>query len=320
MPVGAVGDPDQSALLGLLQRRRLGDAGQQRQPDRLAERNQFEHVAHGRGEGPDPGVDQVGQARRKRDLAAPAPDPVRPGHLTACARGRHQLAHEQGVARGQPGEFLGRPGLDRPAQHRGEQVVGLGLGQRRQLGVLEQPLGPQRRDRRRHRLGRAQRAQQRGALANEQVGEGGRGRVEQMRVVDREHDGPAVRVVVQRVDGPAQQPGGGETGRWVGWQHLGQAAEGQAGAGDVGRGHVHRVLPGRKLADRLLQQAALAHPGAAAEDQAVIVAISGRGRQTRELVGAPDEVPVSHRVSISRSVTLMSLPVGVDIKYGRPNR
>jgi hypothetical protein len=125
-------------------------------------------------------------------------------------------------------------------------------------------------------------------------------------VVDGQHQRPVAGLLVQPVDRPAEQPGGGERGGRVGRQDLGQAAERQPGAGDVRRGGVHGVVLGRQARHGLAEQAALADAGAAAENQAAL-RVSRRDRaEPGQLVGTTDESPVLHGASISRSVTFRS--------------
>jgi hypothetical protein len=66
---------------------------------------------------------------------------------------------------------------------------------------------------------------------------------------------------------------------------------------------------GRQPVDRLVQQAALADAGAAAEDQPALGVGHGHADQPGQLAGAADEPPVFHPVSISRFVTFLSRPV-----------
>ena len=92
-------------------------------------------------------------------------------------------------------------------------------------------------------------------------------------------------------------------------EHLGEAAEGQAVGADRGRGGLDGVSIGGQPADGLAEQAALSDTGIAAENQAPGECIL-RGRSEPVQIGnTPDEVPVTHAASISRSVTIVSLAV-----------
>ncbi|BCB79668.1 hypothetical protein Pflav_060780 [Phytohabitans flavus] len=204
----ARGDPDQAALLGALHRCLAGRRDQQRQPDRLAERDKLDHLAHLVTQVADAGVDQVGEAGRQVELAGPAPHPVQPGELVSSRGGDHQLAQQQWVARREAPEAVGRGGVDRTAEHLHEQRAGVGGGERGELVVVDKVVGPQCPYGQRHLLAGAQRAKHgRVRVAGDKVDKCGGRRVEQVRVVDREHHRAARGLGVQRVDGPPQQAG-----------------------------------------------------------------------------------------------------------------
>ena len=68
----SIDDPDQLPLLGGLHVGQVGGADQQRQADRLAERDQLDHRALLRGELADAGVDDLGQGRGQVEPPGPA--------------------------------------------------------------------------------------------------------------------------------------------------------------------------------------------------------------------------------------------------------
>jgi len=122
--------------------------------------------------------------------------------------------------------------------------------------------------------------------------------VEQVRVVDGQHDRSHAGLGEQPVDGPAEHSGGGQGCGRLRRQHLGQAAERQSRAGHVGRRGKHQETLGGQRRDRLVQQAALADAGHAAEDQPTLGRLGRDGREPGEFVDSPDEIPVPHRDSI----------------------
>jgi hypothetical protein len=156
--------------------------------------------------------------------------------------------------------------------------------ERAELDPLDQVVGPQCADRVGHGLAGAHRRQDGRVLGpGDVVHERGRQRVEQVGVVDRHDDRPARGLPVQRVDGPAQQPGWRTAGRLVGWKHLGEAAQRQAGGGRVGgrgpHGEAVRVERGHPFSD----QPALSDTGGSAKDQAATRGAVGGLHETGEL-------------------------------------
>ena len=195
-------------------------------------------------------------------------------------RGDHQLAQQQRVARGQPAQPLAPSRRSTgAAEHRGEQVGGVVVGQRGELDVVDQVVGPQCADRQRDLARRCAACRAtRGALgAGEQVDQRGGRRVEQVRVVDGEHDRPAgglagaARRRAQRSSPAAERPAG-----WSAGSTWARPPNGRPAVAMLARGRPDaRTGPGQSCA-ALAQQPALADAGRAAEEDAPRPPVVGR--------------------------------------------
>ena len=180
-----------------------------------------------------------------------------------------------------------------------QQVGRLGLGERPEFDAFDEVVGPQRADRVGQGLAGPDRTEDRRAFgARHVVDKRRRQRVEQVRVVDREHDRASGGLPVQRVDGPSQEPGRGGAGRLVGRQDRGQPAERQAGGRRVGGSVPHRQPVGVDGGDTLPQQPALADAGGSTEDQSTSGRARGHVGQTGQFGSAPDKAPRGHRRTI----------------------
>ncbi|GIH09108.1 hypothetical protein Rhe02_71750 [Rhizocola hellebori] len=89
-----------------------------------------------------------------------------------------------------------------------------------------------------------------------------------MGIVNSKHHLGRVRILQKGIDRPAHQPGLGQTGRLHRREDVRQTAKGQAGRGDRRRGGQHLELAPIETLKRLAEQAGLAYPGNAANNQA----------------------------------------------------
>ena len=121
---------DELKFLRLLHRPGFGGLSQQRQADRLAVRHKLHHRTDFRLKVADAGVDDVGEAGCHGRSARPPPDPVALTDLPARAGGHHQLAQQQRIALRQPPQPAHRARVDLAAEHLGQQLTRLRLGQR----------------------------------------------------------------------------------------------------------------------------------------------------------------------------------------------
>ena len=137
------------------------------------------------------------------------------------------------------------------------------------------------------------------------VHEGGRRIVEEMGVVDDEHQPALPRPADELVDEPPQQLGAvrtGGTGLIARGKQGGQGAERHGGGGMGGGG------PGRRGPGRLRQlqaggsQAGLAGPGRPGQHDARAGWVAEQPLQPPDLVRPPDERPLAHRRSLSPAV------------------
>ena len=174
----------------------------------LADRHDLERRPAGGLEQAQPLVHEVAQpslrpAAREHDRGV---GPERP----ALLRGRHQLTDEQHVAAAELPDAVEERRGHPVAQHRHDQRLGVGLGQRADVDALDQLVLPQR-----HQAV-GQRPSGAGAhhhpdrrLGHRQVHERDRHRVEQVGIVDRQDERPLAA-------GPGVQPGQREVQQVVG--------------------------------------------------------------------------------------------------------
>ena len=115
---------DQPTHVGLLDRRRVGDPRQRRQPDRLADSQHIHDVADRGRQGPDPRFDQFGQAGRHNRIAEPPPDSVLPHQPPVGDLLLHNVAQIQHIAAGQLPQPDRGIRIQGSAQSRRQQRVG----------------------------------------------------------------------------------------------------------------------------------------------------------------------------------------------------
>ena len=253
-PVGA----HQAPVLGLLEVRRRGQRGQRRHRHRLGQRDQVHDVLHPRREAADLALEEVGQLRGDRRLAGPPPDPGRRGEPARRHLPGQQVPQEQRAALGQGPQPVRGGRLDRTAEHPGDQAGGLGDVQRGQVQAREVVVLPQRRHRVGRRLPGPERDHDRCQPPYDHAVQHDRGvLVEQVRVVDGQHQRPLPGELVQR---PADGLGG-VAGRDV--EQAGERTEGQGPGGRAAVGPDDGRTPAPGNRQRLAGEPGLAHPGRA---------------------------------------------------------
>ncbi len=285
-----VGD-DQAARLQRGQRAGAGQSGHQLERQRLAERDELDRLALLGVQAGHAPVDQLDQ--RGRDAGAPAQPPPAAlgGQRAALQRADDQLAHVERVA------LADREGpaldvlLDRRAQRGLQQRAGLLLRQVLQLQPGGARVLPQRDHRVRRRLPAAHGGDdERGAGRGQMQDEGGRGGVEQMRVVDADDQRLAGGALAQRLDAAAQQLQAVVGARALGHQ-LGEGAQ-RDRRGGAGRVHpLRRGAARSRGGQQLARQSRLPDARRAADDGARAGRVLAREQQPLELVIPADERP-----------------------------
>jgi hypothetical protein len=260
---------------------------------RLAEGHELEGVALGLVEATEALGDEVAEPHAGAQRAVPPPDP---GLLDQCA-GRQplvdQLTQEQGVAAGDIEQPAGGRPVDGPAQGGGEQFAHLEPRQRLDLDAHRMLVLPQRDDRIGRRLAAADRHHDpRRAGGHQQVDQGGRGVVEQVRVVDP-HDRPALRRMMRDGADDGVEDDGTPVlpltdGKGLAGHEVSERPQGHRGRGPCRRHPLGRRPPGTGRQD-LTRQARLADPGRAGEDHAAVSA--QRLLRQGQLVAAPHQRP-----------------------------
>ncbi|WIB36559.1 hypothetical protein [Curtobacterium sp. MCJR17_043] len=162
--------------------------------DRLGERDDLHDVAQVAGERGEFGPVHVGQAVGRGD--PPAPVPAQRGVLERAGgqAGTHHLAQVQGVALGRPVHLFHRGGFQRGTERAFQERGRLVHVERHEVDPLEEvvlPERPQRFGQRREVA--AGEDEPRAVVAHEPRDVAGGQRVEQVRVVDPQHELPTLR-------------------------------------------------------------------------------------------------------------------------------
>jgi hypothetical protein len=241
-------------------------------------------------------VDELREPRSGGDRAAPAPHAAVVGQQAAIDPVADQLAHEQRVAPGQVPQRAHRPTVGRAAQRGAEERLDIVA---RELGELQQRAQlvlPQRPERVRSALV-APHADDRERLAggNQLMHQRGRGVVEQVPVVDAQHQAAPRGALDHRVPGPRQQLGALRQAPVVDRKQGRERAEGdrarRAGRSDP----LDRTALRRRELGGLGGQPRLAHAGRPGEHDATRRAARERIADQPQLGVAPGERPAHAR-------------------------
>jgi hypothetical protein len=157
----------------------------------FGESERFGRLALGRREGAKPLLDGLERASRRHRLSFPAPHavPLRQGARTEPDL--DQLMEEEGVALAQPAQLMTRAGVQVPVERLAEERLHLGPREGLELDPADGPLLAQPHNRVGKGLAGACREQQRRGLSTGQLmQEGGRGGIEEVGVVDGDHQPP----------------------------------------------------------------------------------------------------------------------------------
>jgi hypothetical protein len=151
-------------------------------------------------------LDHVAKAGGRIHRTTPPPDAVALSKLAVLTPGQQQLAKQEAVAQGRRPEPVQGEAVDLPAKHRADQLLDLRARQRLQLEPLGEPVLPQGKDRIGYRLAAAKRRQDEHRRCGcELVEQGRRTVVQQVGVVDPEHEPPRAGLPFQRCHGSAEE-------------------------------------------------------------------------------------------------------------------
>ena len=257
-------------------------------------------------EAAEPGLDDLDQPVRGDGGADEPPDPPVVAQRAVVEAAHDELPEEQGVSLAADGQADRRRRVHRATQDRAEQILDDRGAQTGQLETLGQTVLPEADDRVGGRLTAPDRGQEKGVVAlHHLVDQRGRGVVEEVGVVHQQHETPALGPLHERAGQPAQQLGpavdhtgrlgaGGGEQRREGPERQGS---GRAGGRDPDGGET-RLL--RQL-ERFETEARLADTGGAGQYDSLAVPSGHEGVELGELVGSPDQGPVSpHGHSVAR--------------------
>ncbi len=274
----------------------LADHGGRRQPLQnvegkwLGEGERLGRLALGRGEGAKPLLDGLERASRRHRLTVPTPYAVPLRQGAGTEPDLDQLVEEERVALAQPAQLVTRAGVQVAVERLAEERLHLGPGEGLELDPADGPLLAQPHERVGKGLAGACRQQQRCGLSTGQLmQEGGRGGIEEVGVVDGDHQSPVAALVAELANAVPED---------VERAHRERLRE-QRREGTEGDGR--RRLRGGHLADepsipaqpgeRLAAEPGLTDPGGARDDDAA------RGRtlqltsKQRQLLVPADEWP-----------------------------
>jgi hypothetical protein len=279
-PAAALLDPQQPLDLQRLDGAHRHQARQQLDPQRIAVGEQLEDAQLVLVGALQAGGDQLHQPRRHRPRPLPAPHAVRVGQRALIEPGDHQLPQQQRVAAGRPPQPGRGRRVDLPAQRRAEHLLDLQRRQRQQVEPLDDPILPQRGDRVGCGLPASERDQhERRTGADDLVQQRRRGVVEQVRVVDPEHQAPLVADPHQRLRRGPQQV----RARQVGGEQLRERPERDRPGRPRGDRAPAEVAGGISLVERLQCEAGLAHPRLAGHHDAGYRRVAHGLRDQRKL-------------------------------------
>ncbi len=191
--IAALLDGDNPSVLESLEPDDIGCRLEQGELDRPSDR---EHLHDGRlrvvqaAESP---LDQLGESARWNRRARGPPDGAVAGQITGFDTAKDELPQVQRVAARPTQQVAERNRIDGAAEDRLGQVGRPGSIERSQVDSLREAVLPEPREDGRYGSSRSDRHHHGGdAVADRQVDERGRMRIEQMRVVDRQDDRPGV--------------------------------------------------------------------------------------------------------------------------------
>ncbi len=180
------------------------DDGGRRQPLQnvegkwLGESERLGRPALGRGEGAKPLLDGLERASRRHRLSFPAPHAVPLRQGAGPEPDLDQLMEEENVALAQPAQLVTRAGVQVTVERLAEERLHLGPGEGLELDPADGPLLPQPHNRVGKGLAGACREQQRRGLSTGQLmQEGGRGGIEEVGIVDGDHQPPVPSLVAE---------------------------------------------------------------------------------------------------------------------------
>ena len=284
-------DRDQPARLDAGERVDPDEAAQLGGPQRLPEGEQLERARLVAAELREPRADHVDERRARQRAAREPPEPLAVLERALGQRADEQLAHVQRVAAAALVHPAARRALDRRAEHRLDQPAGLRLAQRLELQPRDAGVLPQRLHRVGDRLAAAHRHDDERRAGQDDMQDERRGRgVEQLRVVDAQHDRSAARPLLQAVRHPPH-----DRQRAVGHPVVGDQRRERAerdGRGAAGRLHPGGVPPSALAAATAWRaRLDLPTPAGGADEHARVRAGAPQLRDPRELVVPADQRP-----------------------------
>ncbi len=222
---------------------RRSDAFEHARLDRLFGTDELEELPLAGLESADPRLDQLEQARPGHDRSTPTPDAA-----DACERAPreplpYELVQVEGIPLGGIPKSVRRRSPDIAVEHLREERGDVGFRERLQLDVVARPVFPERHDRIRHRLAGADCGDhERPSARGEPVRHGGRGAVEQVRIVDRERQRASIRPLEQRPHGSLKER---KRAAYLALRLRQQVGEGAVGDGGrrMARGRPGRGVP-----------------------------------------------------------------------------
>jgi hypothetical protein len=151
-PVGRIAEGDQTARLGVLDRSRIGDAGERPDVERLAHRQDVDHGADRGRQRADPRFDELDQRRGDHRPTAPPPAAALVHQPAVGDLLLDDVVHVQGVAAGKAPQPACRRRIDGSAEGPAQQCCRLLRRQRLEIDPVELAGGPDLRDTGRNRF------------------------------------------------------------------------------------------------------------------------------------------------------------------------